>query len=266
MGLFRRSKKKRSKRAPPMDGEAIDGDVDESAATAEEDEPRVGIVSEVLSPPGDPEQTGPFADVVERRFGPDAARPTTNGSGQRAAVEIVIADKLPPRRNSRPRVDNLLDDRLDGSDSLNLEIDAVALIGNGTTITGKIVSEEDLEIQGTVEGSIHLDNHRVTVGAEGIVNATVEAKSVEVVGKITGDVIATEVVEIQPGGVITGDVKAPRVIMNDGGIVVGGMDMSAALAGQAASDQAKSSAADPDRPKLIKVEPEERAEAEEGGA
>jgi len=260
MGLFRRSKKKRSKRAPPMEGESLEDGVeaDDSASTTDDDAPRVGIVSEVLSPPPDADQAGPFGDVVDRRFGPDGSGGTTNGRAQRTAVEIVITDKLPPRRNSQRRVDGLLDDRVGGSDSLNLEIDAVALIGNGTTITGKIVSEEDLEIQGTVEGSIHLENHRVTVGTDGIVNATVEAMSVEVVGKITGDVIATELVEIHPGGVITGDVKAPRVIMNDGGIVIGGLDMSSGLASIETGS--------PDRPKLIKVEPEEPAKAEKGSA
>jgi cytoskeletal protein CcmA (bactofilin family) len=50
-----------------------------------------------------------------------------------------------------------------------------------------------------------------------------------VIGKITGNVVATELVEVNAGGVIEGDVKAPRVIMNDGAIVIGALDMSAGL-------------------------------------
>jgi hypothetical protein len=68
----------------------------------------------------------------------------------------------------------------------------------------------------------------VVVGSDGIVNAIVEAHSVLVIGKITGNVIATELVEVNAGGVIEGDVKAPRIIMNDGAIVIGSLDMSAA--------------------------------------
>jgi cytoskeletal protein CcmA (bactofilin family) len=103
----------------------------------------------------------------------------------------------------------------------------MTLIGHATTITGNIVAEEDLEIQGTIEGSVRLAKHRVVVGSDGIVKATVEADSVLVIGKITGNVVATELVEVNAGGVIEGDVKAPRVIMKDGAIVIGALDMSA---------------------------------------
>ena len=105
----------------------------------------------------------------------------------------------------------------------------MGLIGRSTRITGQIEADEDLEIQGRVEGRIHLATHQVTVGRDGVVQADVEAHTVIVIGRVTGNVLAEEVVEVKSGGFIGGDVKAPRVIMADGAIVVGGLDMSAAI-------------------------------------
>jgi cytoskeletal protein CcmA (bactofilin family) len=165
----------------------------------------------------------PMSEIVDRHFGPDAKKrkldaASRNGHSPEKRTEL-------PLQNEHLRaVEPLLEDVLD---SPNLEVDPMAHVGHATTITGNILAEEDLEIQGTIEGSIRLANHQLTVGADGLVKATVEAHTVLVLGRITGDVIASERVEIKAGGVIGGDVKVPRVIMHDGGVVVGGMDMSA---------------------------------------
>ena len=216
---------------------------------------RVGIVSGVLSTSAESDGLSQFGAVVERRFGPDSD---------------PKGDSLPPRHVAADSDLSLHRDELDEHDALRtvemdldedaespkLEVDPMGLIGHATTIIGDIVAKEDLEIQGTIDGSVRLADHRVTIGSDGIVNATVEAHTVLVIGKITGDVIATELVEISAGGVIGGDVKAPRVIMNDGAIVIGGLDMSAALRpGEAplASEPASESPT-PDRPRLMRVE------------
>jgi cytoskeletal protein CcmA (bactofilin family) len=102
-------------------------------------------------------------------------------------------------------------------------------VGSATTFTGKIVADEDLEVLGTVEGTIHLDQHHLTVGASGVVKADVEANSVLVIGRVTGNVCATDVIEVRSGGYVGGDLAAPRIIMADGSIVIGSLDMKAAL-------------------------------------
>ena len=130
----------------------------------------------------------------------------------------------------------------------------MAHIGRATTITGNIVAEEDLEIQGTIEGSVRLANHQVTIGAEGHVKASVDAEIVMVYGKITGDVVASDLVEVEKGGIVGGDIKAPRVIMHDGAIVVGGLDMSASLPnGGGAYEPAAPAEEEPPRPHLMPV-------------
>jgi cytoskeletal protein CcmA (bactofilin family) len=122
-----------------------------------------------------------------------------------------------------------------------------------------------LTTSATLEGSLPIGgiaDHQLTVGSDGLVNANVEAHTVLVLGRVSGDVVASELVEIKAGGVIGGDVKSPRVIMHDGGVVVGGMDLSAALPGSARSSQPEE--ARPERPRLIRVEPAHDPSRDEG--
>ena len=136
----------------------------------------------------------------------------------------------------------------------------MAHIGRATTITGNIVADEDLEIQGTVEGSVRLANHQVTIGAEGHVKASVDAEIVMVYGRITGDVVSSDLVEIQKGGIVGGDIRAPRIVMHDGAIVVGALDMSAALPNGGANFEAPEEP-EPTRPHLAPVSTDEEEEA-----
>ena len=177
---------------------------------------RVGIVSGVLSPPGDAEEETLFGNVVERRFGPGGAASRERTTSTEPPLEIDD-ETTSVGGDDRP------------FESPELEVDSMAHIGRSTTITGKVVADEDLEIQGRIEGEIELLSNQVTIGSDGIVQADVRAHSVVVVGRVTGNVSASELVEVKAGGFIGGDVKAPRVIMHDGAIVVGALDMSAAL-------------------------------------
>jgi len=254
MALLRRNKSKRRAKKPSEAGPEPANSKPERDHSVETSPQRVGIVSGVLSHPADFDGPSRFDSVVERRFGPDCegkdpiADDDGNGSSREAFVE-----------NEEPGSNESLVDK--DAESPKLEVDPMAHIGHATTITGDVVAEEDLEIDGTIEGSVRLPNHRVTIGSDGIVKASVEAHTVLVIGKITGDVTATELVEIKAGGVIGGDVKAPRVIMNDGAIVVGGLDMSAALATAGAASISESST--PERPGLMRVERPDESPAEE---
>ena len=208
---------------------------------------RAGLVSSVLSvsPAPDEGTDSPFQSIVERRFGPRGGTdPQERDEVPSATGREETLDLLPPIHRQ---------DEQD-EESPSLEVDPMAHIGHATTITGNIVAEEDLEIHGTIEGSVRLVDHCVTIGGDGVVKATVEAHTVVVFGKITGDVSATERVEIHAGGIIGGDVRAPRVIMHDGAIVVGGLDMSAALpsAAKASGGEVTSFS----RPQLIQLDPE----------
>ena len=114
----------------------------------------------------------------------------------------------------------------------------MANIGKSITLKGDLSGNEDLVIEGHIEGRVDLPNNQLTIGANGSCAAEVHAKTVIVVGKVTGNVIATERIEIQATGLVNGDVSAPRLIVQEGAVVNGSIEMGAkAKASQAAAAQ-----------------------------
>jgi cytoskeletal protein CcmA (bactofilin family) len=100
-----------------------------------------------------------------------------------------------------------------------------AAIGPSITIRGEVSGDEDLLIQGRVDGSVDLKQHTVTVGREGQVKAGISARVVTVEGKVQGDLVAEEQVILRSSARVEGDITAPRVILEDGANFRGGVDM-----------------------------------------
>ena len=98
-------------------------------------------------------------------------------------------------------------------------------IGKTIVIRGELTGEEDLTVEGRVEGKIDLSNHQLLVGPDGNVSAEVLAKTVTVTGRMEGNLNATERVVIQESGSLVGDIRAPRVIIEDGAKFKGSVDM-----------------------------------------
>ena len=91
-----------------------------------------------------------------------------------------------------------------------------AHIGPSVVIKGKLHSSEDLTIDGVVEGQIELREHVLTIGPHGRIKAQVVVKSVVVLGEVTGDVTASELIDIREGGAVDGNLAAPRVVIAGG--------------------------------------------------
>ena len=102
----------------------------------------------------------------------------------------------------------------------------MANIGKSITINGDLTGEEDLVIEGKVEGKVTLPNSQLTIGANGTIKAEVQAKSVVVIGRVSGNVRGTERVEIQATGIVEGDVIAPRLVVAEGAVVNGSIQMT----------------------------------------
>jgi len=104
-----------------------------------------------------------------------------------------------------------------------------ATIGKGLIIKGEITGTESLFIDGKVEGSINLPGNRVTVGAHGNVSAgmsvCITAREIVVMGKIHGNVSASDRVDIRAEGALTGDVTAARISIEAGAFFKGGIDI-----------------------------------------
>ena len=118
-----------------------------------------------------------------------------------------------------------------------LERDTVN-IGKSVVIKGELNGSEDLTIEGQVEGKIELRQNVLTIGPNGKIKAQVFAKAVIVLGEVTGNVSATEKVDIRDNGSVDGDIAAPRVAIADGAHFRGSIDMQR-QPGQAKPPEAK---------------------------
>ena len=118
----------------------------------------------------------------------------------------------------------------------------MATIGQSIVFKGELTGDEDLEIDGQVEGTVNLKNHQLTIGPNGNLKAEVTAKNIVVIGKVTGDLVAAERIEVQATGIVDGDVQAPRLNVQEGAVLNGSIDMSPSGASEAKKPAAQAAA------------------------
>ena len=118
-------------------------------------------------------------------------------------------------------------------------------IGPSIQIKGELQGDEDLTIDGRVEGKIELRDHNLTIGANGKIKADLHAKTIVIAGEVMGNTFAAERVEIAPTGRLNGDIAAPRITIADGAHFKGSVDMERGAAdtvrraGSARSDEVR---------------------------
>jgi cytoskeletal protein CcmA (bactofilin family) len=112
-------------------------------------------------------------------------------------------------------------------------------IGKSVVIKGELNGSEDLTIEGHVEGTIQLKEHVLTIGPNGRIKAQVFAKSVIVLGEVTGNVTASDKVDIRDNGSVDGDIVSPRVAIAEGAHFRGSVDMQRKGAAPAAPEKGK---------------------------
>jgi cytoskeletal protein CcmA (bactofilin family) len=94
-------------------------------------------------------------------------------------------------------------------------------LGKTVMIKGELSGSEDLTLYGRMEGSVKLPEFTLTIGPDADIRAEISAKTVVIMGGVTGNVIAGEKVEIRASGSVTGDVASPRFAIQDGGCMRG---------------------------------------------
>jgi cytoskeletal protein CcmA (bactofilin family) len=99
-----------------------------------------------------------------------------------------------------------------------------AWVGKALLIQGKIVSTENLTIDGTVEGTIELGDHSLTIGAGASVRADLVAHTIIISGAVTGNVRARVKVDLHATGIVDGDIATPLLVMSDGAVISGKVD------------------------------------------
>jgi cytoskeletal protein CcmA (bactofilin family) len=101
---------------------------------------------------------------------------------------------------------------------------AHTVIGSSIVIDGEITGDEDLVILGTVKGRIGL-KESLFVESSGVIEADIETANVEVSGRVTGNITATEKVELKADCKVSGDIRSPRILIADGAVFKGNVDM-----------------------------------------
>ncbi len=132
-----------------------------------------------------------------------------------------------------------------------------ATIGPSITIKGDLTGEEDLIIQGRLEGEVTLKKNNVTVGPSGQVKADIYGKSIRIEGKVTGNLFGEQDVIVRASGRVKGNIVSPRVTLENGANFKGSIDMEpaspvraepAAPTKESAPGQPPSAAPKPGRP------------------
>ena len=100
-----------------------------------------------------------------------------------------------------------------------------AQIGKGMTVRGDIRSQEDLYVDGEVEGKIELEKHVLTVGPAGKVDASIRAREVVISGSVTGDIEALHKIVIHKDAKLIGDIKTAGISIQDGAYFKGSIDI-----------------------------------------
>jgi cytoskeletal protein CcmA (bactofilin family) len=100
-----------------------------------------------------------------------------------------------------------------------------ATIGKAVKINGQIFSKEDLYVDGDVEGNVELQEHKLTIGPNGKLQAGIRAREVVVLGQVHGNVEALDKIEIRKDARLVGDIKTARIIIEDGAYFKGSIDI-----------------------------------------
>jgi cytoskeletal protein CcmA (bactofilin family) len=100
-----------------------------------------------------------------------------------------------------------------------------AVLGKSVIVKGQIFSREDLTIDGEVEGTVELQEHRLTVGPNGKVLAAIKAREIVVLGTIHGNVETTDKIDIRKDAKLVGDIRTARVVIEDGAYFKGNIDI-----------------------------------------
>ena len=102
---------------------------------------------------------------------------------------------------------------------------STATIGKAVKIVGQIYSKEDLYVDGDLEGTVEALEHRLTIGPNGSLHASIKAREVVALGTVQGNVEATEKIEIRKDAKLVGDIKTARIIIEDGAYFKGSIDI-----------------------------------------
>jgi cytoskeletal protein CcmA (bactofilin family) len=141
---------------------------------------------------------------------PEDNRPTLNPSQPAQPAPAAAAVNIPPKESPKPAMEARPD---------------VGHIGKSVMIRGELSGSEDLYLDGEVEGDINLRDHKLVIGPNGKIKASISARDVVVHGHVTGNVSASERLELKRSCSLAGDVSTQRIVIEDGAFFKGAIDI-----------------------------------------
>ena len=123
-----------------------------------------------------------------------------------------------------------------------------AVLGKSVIVKGQILSREDLTIDGEVEGTVEMQEHRLTIGPNGKVRASVKAREVIVLGTLHGNVETGDRIDIRKEAKLVGDIRTARIVIEDGAYFKGNVDIVRAEVSRAAAVTSTASVPRPQAP------------------
>jgi len=139
---------------------------------------------------------------------PEDNRLTSNSSQSTPASAPAV--NVQPKENPKPAVETRAD---------------VGHIGKSVVIRGELSGSEDLYLDGEVEGNINLRDHKLVIGPNGKIKASISARDIVIHGRVTGNVSASERAELKRSCSLTGDIITQRVVIEDGAFFKGAIDI-----------------------------------------
>lgn len=143
---------------------------------------------------------------------------TNQAQGTNAATPSTVAATATPSFNaSTPKEPGKTASYSDRAD--------VGHIGKSVVIRGELTGNEDLYLDGEIEGNIDLRDHKLVIGPNGKIKATITARDIVLHGRVEGNVSATERVELKKSCTLVGDVSTMRIVIEDGAFFKGAIDI-----------------------------------------
>jgi cytoskeletal protein CcmA (bactofilin family) len=139
-------------------------------------------------------------------------------------MKITSTDK--PFFNSEPKVNE--QESISQSkpiQDITAQSKSQSIIGGNIKFRGELIGTEDIHIEGTIEGTIIMEGHNLSIGTNGTIDANVHASNITINGSLNGDVLADELISIRKSARVKGNLIAPRIQLEDGGKFRGSMDM-----------------------------------------
>ena len=151
----------------------------------------------------------------------EVSRPVAPPSSAPVGATAPVAPNPVEAKKEAPSVSSMPSGRFDSDASRG----GSATIGKAVRVVGQIYSKEDLFVDGDLEGTVEALEHKLTIGPNGTVHASVKAREVVALGTIQGNVEAADKIEIRKDAKLVGDIKTARIIIEDGAYFKGSIDI-----------------------------------------